>query len=82
MPPKPRITCHCTKCNGKPRALKTVRGHMDVDIRQRTYCASNGATPQFLSHITDCIEKNLQALQQFEACGESGDIGVAEKESM
>ncbi len=55
-----------------------------MDIRQRNRYASqaDGATPQFLSHITDCIRKNSQALQQFEACGEAGGVGVAEEESM
>lgn len=58
-----------------------------MDIRQRNHYASQAdghTTPQFLSHITDCIRKNSQVLQQFEACGESGsDVGVAEEvESM
>lgn len=82
MPPKPRITCYCTKCHGKSRTLETVRGHTDVDIRQRNCYASDGATPQFLNHITDCIMKNLQALQQFRAHGKAGEAGIAEKESM
>jgi hypothetical protein len=82
MPPNPRITCHCTKCHGKPRTFKTVRGHTDVNIRQRNhYSASDGATPQLLNHITDCITKNLQALQQFGASSESGDVRIAEIES-
>ena len=69
--------CHCTKCLGlKKRVFKTIRTHTELDIRLRDQ-SDEYTTPQFLDYLNDCIEKNMQNLEQLDADGINDLLTIA-----